>query len=137
MNGRFRTWVCVFQGVYFAATGVWSLVSIETFMLVTGRKTDVWLVKTVGALVIAIGATLLFAARRARITDETRFLAVACAVALAAIELVYVLLRTISPIYLLDAILEAVIAIAWFVPVKDADSTMPKDRSVEAHRVGP
>jgi len=38
--------------------GIWSLVSIGSFQKVTGPKTDVWLVKTVGVLVIGVGAAL-------------------------------------------------------------------------------
>src|SRR5438270_11614006 len=40
------------QGVYYLLTGVWPLVSIDTFQMVTGPKTDLWLVQTVGALII-------------------------------------------------------------------------------------
>jgi hypothetical protein len=32
-------------------TGLWPLVSIGTFQQVTGPKTDLWLVKTVGVLI--------------------------------------------------------------------------------------
>jgi hypothetical protein len=31
--------VALIQGVYFVATGVWPLVSIRTFMAITGPKT--------------------------------------------------------------------------------------------------
>src|SRR4051794_19239540 len=61
------------QGVYYLVTGVWPLVSIETFQMVTGRKTDHletgreadhWLVMTVGVLITAVALTLLLAAWR-------------------------------------------------------------------------
>src|SRR5687767_8602452 len=100
MTPRFRGYLAAAQGVYFVLTGLWSLVSIETFMLVTGHKTDIWLVKTVGVLVLAIGSTLLLAARRGAVSTEIRFLAISCAAVLAIIECVYVFLGTISPIYL-------------------------------------
>jgi hypothetical protein len=45
----------VVQGIYFLATGVWPLLSMRTFLAVTGLKTDLWLVKKVG-LILAIGA---------------------------------------------------------------------------------
>ena len=137
MAFRLRTWVCLAQGAYFVLTGLWSLVSIGTFMLITGDKTDVWLVKTVGVLVIAIGATLLFAARRDRVSEEIRFLAVTAALALTAVDVMYVYLRTISPIYLLDAVVELVFVVAWFLPARTPTSALPKDRPVQPHRVGP
>lgn len=106
--------VALVQGVYFVATGVWPLVSIRTFMAVTGPKTDLWLVKTVGVLVTAIGATILCAAYRDRIDLEILVLAVGSAAALTAIDVIYVSKRVIAPIYLADAVLEIAL-IAWWL----------------------
>lgn len=100
------------QGAYFAATGVWSLVHIDSFQRVTGPKTDLWLVKTVGALVGVIGGALMAAAVRGRQTDEVRALAMGSAAALAAIDVTYVAKRRISPIYLADAVAELVLMAA-------------------------
>jgi hypothetical protein len=94
------------QGLYFALTGVWALFSIRTFMAVTGPKTDVWLVKTVGLLVLVIGAVLTMAGLRRRTTPENVLLAAGSASALTLIDVYYVARRRISPIYLLDAVAE-------------------------------
>jgi FtsH-binding integral membrane protein len=94
------------QGLYFALTGVWALFSIRTFMAVTGPKTDVWLVKTVGLLVLVIGAVLTMAGLRRRTTPENVLLAAGSASALTLIDVYYVSRRRISPIYLLDAVAE-------------------------------
>src|SRR5437870_12000828 len=51
------------QGAYFIVTGVWPLLSMDTFERVTGPKTDRWLVRTVAVLVIAIGVSIAFGAR--------------------------------------------------------------------------
>ena len=101
------------QGAFYLGTGLWSLVSIETFQMVTGPKTDLWLVKTVGMLVIVSGAVLLLAARRRNFPPEIVLLAAGSAVGLAAIDATYVSIGRISPIYLLDALAEAVLAAAW------------------------
>src|SRR3954466_388311 len=112
------------QGIYFLVTGLWPLLSIETFQLVTGRKTDHlvtgregdhWLVNTVGVLVIAIGITLLFAAWRGRFTAEVVILGVAGAIGLIGIDVVYVARGTISAVYLVDAVVEAGLTAAWLV----------------------
>jgi hypothetical protein len=106
-----------FQGFYYIATGLWSLSSIRTFMAITGPKTDIWLVKTVGVLVIAIGAVLLRAGLRRRPPGEAALLAFGSGVGLAGIDTYYVARRRISPIYLLDAIEEvaatAALAASW------------------------
>ena len=87
---------------------------MRTFLLVTGHKTDLWLVYTVGCLVTAIGATLLMAAVSGRTTPEIIVLAVGSAVALAGIDVVFVLRGVISWVYLLDAVAEGAL-ITWWV----------------------
>jgi len=99
--------VLAVQGAYFAATGVWPLLHMRSFEAVTGPKVDKWLVKTVGLCITCIGAALLGAARRDRITPEIRGLAISSAVSLAAIDVYYSATGRISPIYLADAVAEA------------------------------
>src|SRR5438045_806680 len=113
------------QAIYYITTGVWSLVSIGTFQKVTGPKTDVWLVKTVGALVVGIGAALGLAGYRRRITPEIVLLGVSSAAGLAGIDLVYVAKKRISSVYLLDALAEVGLIALWAV----AWSRYPRERS--------
>lgn len=47
------------QGVYYLMTALWPFFSLRTFIAVTGPKTDVWLVKTVGSLLVVIGIALI------------------------------------------------------------------------------
>lgn len=103
--------VLLVQGVYYLLTGVWPLVSIDTFQMVTGPKTDLWLVKTVGALIAVIAVTLLAAARR--LTFPIILLALASAAVLTAVDVIYVVQGVIPPVYLLDAAAEVVL-IAWW-----------------------
>jgi hypothetical protein len=114
--------LCWVQGAYFLVTGIWPLVSIETFQLVTGRKTDHlvtgregdhWLVNTVGVLVIAIGTTFLFGAWRRAFSAEVAVLAIASAIGLICIDVVYCARGTISAVYLVDAVLQVAFVIAW------------------------
>lgn len=101
------------QGGYLLATGVCSIVHMPSFEAVTGHKVDRWLVKTVGALAAAIGATLALAAYRRTAGPEAALLAVGSASGFAAIDGVYVARRRISPVYLLDAVLELGFIAAW------------------------
>jgi len=104
--------VLMAQGLYFGLTGLWPIVSINTFMAVTGFKTDIWLVKTVAVLLIAIAVSLCIAAVGRRLSAETVALAISSSVALIGIDVVYVANGTIRPIYLADAAAEAVL-ILW------------------------
>ncbi len=103
----------VVQGLYYLATGLWPLLSLQTFMRVTGPKTDGWLVRTVGLLVGVSGLALLLAAWSHRVTPEMILLGIGQAVALATIDVVYAVRGRISKIYLLDAVAEAVLVAGW------------------------
>jgi hypothetical protein len=111
---KLNSWLTRFQGVYYLLTAVWPIVHIESFIWVTGPKTDIWLVKTVSALLIPIGLTILLALRRTTPILEVAVLAGGAAIALAVIDIVYVANGTISRIYLADAVVELPLAAAWF-----------------------
>lgn len=106
-------WIAGLQGIYYLLSGLWPIVHMRSFEWVSGDKTDDWLVKTVGALIMVIGATLLWAAAHGRITDQTVFLALSAAGVLLWVDVVYVVKKIIPPIYLLDGIWEAALFAAW------------------------
>lgn len=108
-------YVAFLQGIYYLLTGVWPLLSIDTFQMVTGPKTDLWLVQTVGALIAVVGGVLLLAAWRRHATAEVVLLALGNALALGAVDVVFVVRQIIAPIYLLDAAAEAVLILFWVI----------------------
>jgi hypothetical protein len=101
------------QGVYFLGTGLWPLVHIESFLAVTGPKTDLWLVYTVGVLVAVIGMALCVAAYRDQVNGPVIVLAIGSAAGLAAIDVTFVRRGVISRIYLADAALESLLILLW------------------------
>jgi hypothetical protein len=101
------------QGGYFMLTGIWPILHLKSFELVTGPKTDHWLVQTFGALIFVIGLVFFFCAIRPIYGSELAFLAAGCAVALAICDTVFVLNHVISAIYLGDAAVEALFTAAW------------------------
>lgn len=101
------------QGVYFLITGLWPLFHMPSFLAVTGPKVDLWLVKTVGVLIVVIGAVLILGARRRAIGPEVTLLAVGSAASLAGVDLVYALSDRIRDVYLLDALAEIGLIILW------------------------
>lgn len=94
------------QAAYYAVTGIWPLASMRTFELVTGPKTDDWLVRMVGLLAASIGLALWTGAREHRLSRAVIVLAIASAASFATIDVVYALSGRISAIYLLDAVVE-------------------------------
>jgi hypothetical protein len=106
------------QGLYYLVTGVWPLLSMRTFEAVTGPKVDRWLVKTVGILVGVIGAVLFVAARRPAPAPEVPLLAAGSAAGLGAVDVIYSARGRISPVYLLDAVLEAALIAGWIAAAR-------------------
>jgi hypothetical protein len=99
------------QGAYYVGTGVAPFLSRRAFEAVTGPKREWWLVQTVGALVTVQGAGLLVAAARRRQTPELVATGAGVALALGAIDVVFVARRRIAPTYLGDAAVQT--AIMW------------------------
>ena len=114
MSPLLRTALALQSGFYLL-TGIWPIVHLPSFEAVTGPKVDDWLVRTVGALVIAIGLSLGIAARRRDVSAPTLVLAAASALAFITIDVVYVSIGRIRPIYLADALAEAALLVMLFL----------------------
>jgi len=95
------------QGIYYLTSGLWPILHMSSFEKVTGPKCEKWLVKTVGALITAIGSTLLFSASREPRSETARSLGISTALALIGIDSIYSIRGTIPKIYLMDAAVEA------------------------------
>ncbi|WP_343631161.1 hypothetical protein [Fluviicola sp.] len=102
------------QTAYYFLTGLWPLVHITSFMEVSGYKTDVWLVKTVGALILCAALTFVVDLRLREYSLGVTFLSLSTATALFAIDLYYSLSGVISKVYLADGLFQLVF-IAWWI----------------------
>lgn len=112
---KFLKFTCLLQGIYYAITGIWPLLHIDSFMWVTGPKYDIWLVKTVGILILATALVLLSAAFYKRITFEILLLALGNALGLTAIDVYYAGIDRILDVYLLDALAEVALIVCWII----------------------
>lgn len=110
---RFYFWLLVIQAVYILITAIWPIVHVESFMEVTGYKTDVWLVKTVGALLIPVGLTLLSFSVLQSNRKQAALLGATTAFAFACVDFYYALTDVISDIYLADAIVQLMFLASW------------------------
>ena len=101
------------QSVYTFLTAVWPLVDIQSFMEVTGYKTDIWLVKTVGALLIPI--TLCMVMHLFIRTDPRPVIVLGGTTALAfiGIDFYYALNDVIPDIYMADGAVECIFLAGW------------------------
>ena len=106
------------QGTYTLFTALWALVDIESFMMVTGPKTDIWLVKTVSVLLLPI-TTAFFYALYFR-TDQRLIIIIGLvtSLALACIDFYYTANKTIRWVYAADGVLETLFCITWLYLLK-------------------
>ncbi|MGC5745694.1 hypothetical protein [Chryseobacterium sp. NFX27] len=101
------------QGLYFIITGIWPLVHIESFLYVTGPKTDIWLVKTVGLLILPYSILCFYAACIPKRRPVIALVNMMCCFGLAGVDLYYYLRNVISWVYLIDFALETAFFIYW------------------------
>lgn len=105
------------QGTYYLLSGLWPLADIESFMEITGPKTDVWLVKTVGLVLLPVSASLL-----SYIYDNSgkaRFpalvLGAGSAAAFACADFYYSGRGIISEVYAADGLVQMVFLLLWAI----------------------
>ena len=101
------------QGIYTLITAVWPLLHIESFIKVTGPKTDIWLVKTVAVLLVAISVCFI-----SNIFIKTNklpviLLALTSCIGLIFIDFYYTSNKVISWVYKLDGILQIIFMLGW------------------------
>lgn len=101
----------LFQGCYFLITGLWPLISIASFMAVTGPKTDIWLVKTLSLQIVAMGIVLCTGSLNTRFNPAVVLLSMLSAIGFILADVYYVIKGVILPIYLADAFVEVIILI--------------------------
>jgi prepilin signal peptidase PulO-like enzyme (type II secretory pathway) len=105
--------LALLQGLYYCITGIWPLIHIQSFQWITGPKTDIWLVHTVGVLVLIIGLVLTFSFFRRKVNSEPIMLAMGCNIGFILIEIIYVTQNVIWNIYLADALFQFILFILW------------------------
>jgi hypothetical protein len=126
------------QGCFFAVTGAWPILHRRSFEAVTGPKLEGWLLKTVGALLVATGATLIQAARRRRVTPEVALLGAGTAAVLGAVDFRYGSTGRIAPVYLADGVVESAIVAGWLTLGRRASAARAAStRPASARRAGP
>lgn len=109
--------LAIFQGVFYMLTGIWPILHMDSFIAVTGPKVDLWLVRTVGMLIFIIGTGIFAAGIRKQVNISNIIIAAGAAFGLMVVDVTYVWLNVISPIYLLDAVVELILVILWITLV--------------------
>ena len=101
------------QGSYILLTALWALLDIDSFMTVTGPKTDIWLVKTVSVLLIPIAVCFLSNLYFTQHPLPVILLALTTSIGLSCIDFYYTSNHTIKWVYALDGFVEVFFALVW------------------------
>lgn len=109
------------QGLYTLLTALWALIDIDSFMDITGPKTDTWLVKTVSTVLLAIAVTLISFIYVRTDPLPAIILGFFTSAGLAAIDFYYSGRGVISPVYALDGIAEVIFALVWIYLLLNRD----------------
>jgi hypothetical protein len=96
------------QGAYYVVTGAWPLVHLPSFLAVSGDKAERWLVRSYGALTLAVGIALLAPPEGGSRATLGR----AAALAIGLPEVWFVARRRIRPVYAIDAAVQAAFVLA-------------------------
>lgn len=108
------SWVSLVQGAYLLLTGLWPLVHVVSYQLVSGPRSDLMLVRAFGALTAVIGAVLLVARARRRLGQEILLLGLGSALAFAALDVAEAS-RSGRVSASSDAVLQLTLVAAWAV----------------------
>ncbi len=101
------------QGIYYLLRGLWSFLGHGTTETTPEHLLSTYLAHSTDVLVLVIGAALCLAAWRRQGSPEVLFIALGSAIGLTVMDVVYVFNRSISVLYLFDAIIQAGLVAAW------------------------
>jgi hypothetical protein len=110
------------QTVYYSITALWPLIHMDSFLYISGYKTDLWLVETVSVLLLAISCSFIVAIKNG-IGPSVIALAFTSALVLMYIDIYYVSINRISEVYLADAFAEFCILTAWILLIMKRRTT--------------
>lgn len=100
------------HGIYYAIAGIWPLLHLKSFLLVTGSKRDLWLVKQVGLLAFA-AAIVMFVGYNSSIDNVLYVHVIAFPITFLIVDVYYSLKGIISNVYLVDAMIQLALIIAY------------------------
>lgn len=103
--------VLTLQGTYYSLTGLWALVSLESFSRVTGHRADPFEMHSIAALSLVVGLFLIWAAFREDLRRPAGVLAVGLVLAVMIPELVYLPRIGNPPLFWVDFALEGALGV--------------------------
>jgi hypothetical protein len=101
------------QLLYYFLTAIWPLIHIDSFLMVTGDKTDIWLVKTVSVLLLPYCLLLTYLAFSGKKSVVIVMSVMLCCLGLLFIDLYYYFNNVIKWVYLIDGFFQLLLFVYW------------------------
>jgi hypothetical protein len=107
------------QGFFCLVLGLWPVIGFTSFEAVTGQKPEHWLLALAGMLLAGIGGSMVISAIRRDIAFEVFAIGLVTALSLGCTDVIFVIERSIPPVYLLDAVAESLFVTLWVFAIRD------------------
>ena len=101
----------VFQGLYYVSTGLWAIISLDSFMRFTEHHGEPFEMYSIGAMAFVIGLFLLWSAFKEELRRPAGFLVLGLVLAIMIPELIYLPMMGNPILFWLDFVEEGVIGI--------------------------
>lgn len=112
---RFLYTSVLVQGIYIFLTAIWGLIDINSFMVVTGPKTDIWLVRTVSFCLLPYSFICFYLYSNPKKLSHLFILCmISMGIGLIIIDIYYFEQKVIKWVYLIDAFFQVLFLMIWF-----------------------
>ena len=103
--------LCV--GIYDTAVGLWPLLSMNTFSDVTRLTQHLEIVRMLGSAWAVLGVALLVSQKNRKVIPLLGVASTVAGSSLALAQIAMILMRIISPVFLVQSLCETIIGITW------------------------
>lgn len=104
-------YILAIQGLYYSLTGLWAIVSLESFLRLTGHSGDPFDMHSIAAMSFIIGLFFLWSSRNEELLRPAGFLALGFVLAVIIPELIYLPRLGNPPLFWLDFAEETIVGI--------------------------
>lgn len=118
MKQKLLKFILIFQGLYYALTGLWAIVSLDSFSRLTAHHGEPFEMHSIAAMALVLGLFLIYGALKDELHKAAGYLALGFVLAVMIPELIY-LPQIGNPIlfwadFALEGVIGVLIAIALF-----------------------
>ena len=108
MKTKLLKFLLIFQGLYYSLTGLWAIVSLDSFSRITNHYGDAFEMHSIAAIALVSGIFLIYGALKEQLRRPAGFLALGLVLAIIIPELIYLPKIGNPSLFWVDFVLEGV-----------------------------